>query len=67
MTGHCLDCDVPVSKSTVLRCRYCNGRLMSRRHRMKRGQRAARLAVQSGIEAVGYEVGWGGPRGRRRN
>lgn len=47
MRGRCVDCDAPVSKETVDRCRYCNGRLMSRRHRMKRGRRAARLAVQA--------------------
>jgi len=47
MTGRCVDCDAPVSKASVARCRHCNGRLMSRRHRVKRGQRAARLAVQA--------------------
>lgn len=41
----CLDCGLPVSKASVVRCRRCNGRLMRRQYRVKRGQRAAILAV----------------------
>ena len=47
MKGGCLDCGAPVSKPHVRRCRPCNGRRMSRRHRVLRGKRAARLAVQA--------------------
>ena len=45
MRLRCLDCDGVVSKDTVDRCRRCYGRLMQRRHRVKRALRVRRLSI----------------------
>jgi len=41
----CLDCDGPVSKGTVDRCRRCHGILLKVQHRRKRALRARLLSM----------------------
>lgn len=45
MRRRCLDCGVLVGAESLARCRRCNGRLKRRQYRVKRGKRAAVLAV----------------------
>jgi DNA-directed RNA polymerase subunit RPC12/RpoP len=53
MTGHCVECDRPVSTRSTERCRSCNGRLMRERHRLWRIKRAQALgAVAKRARAV---------------
>ncbi|MDP2383386.1 MAG: hypothetical protein Q8N00_11335 [Nitrospirota bacterium] len=59
MSGHCCECDRPVSTRSTERCRHCNGRLMRQRHRQWRARRAQGLAsVAKRARAVVKRLGF---------